>query len=345
MTSPIPGPRTKLGTTGLEVCRLGFGGIPIQRLTEAEAVRLIGVALDGGIDFYDTAAGYTDSQRKLGAGLAGHRDRVVIASKSMARGAEAIAADLDRALSDLRTEYLDVYQLHNVASMAELEQVTAPGGALDGLLKARDAGKVRYIGLSSHKPAVALQALERFPFATVQVPVNYIETLALPELVPAARRRGVGTIAMKPVGGGAFVHRTENFRFIFAAGIDVAIPGMDDPRQVAENLAVLSDLRPLTVAETALLEQEKKELGDTFCRRCEYCMPCPNGLPIAFLHVLRAYWFRYGLKDWVHQRLAALKKTYRDCTGCGECVGKCPYHLPSPELFAAMRDEIERSRN
>ncbi|HNX99064.1 MAG TPA: aldo/keto reductase, partial [Candidatus Aminicenantes bacterium] len=98
MTSPIPGPRTKLGTTGLEVCRLGFGGIPIQRLTEAEAVRLIGVALDGGIDFYDTAAGYTDSQRKLGAGLAGHRDRVVIASKSMARGAEAIAADLDRAL-------------------------------------------------------------------------------------------------------------------------------------------------------------------------------------------------------------------------------------------------------
>ncbi len=320
---------------------MGFGGIPIQRLSGDEATRLIVLALEKGIDFFDTAAGYTDSQKKLGVALAGHRNRVVIASKSMGRGEQEITADLDQALRDLATDHLDLYQLHNVASMPDLERVTAPGGALAALVRAREAGKIRHIGLTSHKPAVAFEALKRFSFATLQVPVNYIETLALAELIPRARRDGIGIIAMKPVGGGAFVHRAENFRFIFQSGVDVAIPGMDDPRQVAENVAVLEDLRPLTAAETALLEQEKKELGDTFCRRCEYCMPCPQGLPIAFLHVLRAYWFRYDLKDWVRQRLAALPRTYRDCSSCGECVGKCPYGLPSPELFAEMRAALE----
>ncbi len=185
-----------------------------------------------GINFFDTARGYTDSESKLGRVLSRHRDRVVIASKSFSRGASEILGDIETSLKLLQTDHIDIYQCHNVASEADLEKVLAPDGAVAGLVKAREQGKIRHIGLSGHKPRIVGLALERFAFETIQVPCNFMETEAVQELIPMARRKHVGIIAMKPVGGGNIRETALNFRFIFNQGVDVAIPGMDSERQV-----------------------------------------------------------------------------------------------------------------
>ncbi len=331
-TSLVPG--------GSKILRMGMGGIPIQRLDARRSDRLLEKAVASGISFFDTARGYTDSESKFGRVLSLHRDRVVIASKSFSRGAADILGDIETSLRLLQTDHIDIYQCHNVASESDLEKVLAADGAVAGLVKAKEQGKILHIGLSGHKPRILSLALSRFAFATIQVPCNFMETEAMQELIPLARRRGIGVIAMKPVGGGNIRETALNFRFIFSQGVDVAIPGMDAEKQIEENVAALADLSPLRPGETARLQKEKDRLGDSFCRRCEYCMPCPQGLPISFLHVLKNYYFLYDLKDWVWERMDALAKTYKDCAACGQCVKKCPYHLDMPGIFRSTWEKM-----
>jgi hypothetical protein len=338
------GRAARLFPGGGDVLRMGMGGIPIQRLDARGSDRVLEKAIAAGINFFDTARGYTDSESKFGRVLPRYRGQVLIASKSFSRGAAAILRDIETSLRDLHCDHIDVYQCHNVASEADLEKVLAPDGAVAGMLEAQAQGKIGHIGLSGHKPRILALALERFAFATIQVPANFMETEAMRDLIPAAQRQGVGVIAMKPMGGGNIRETVLNFRFIFNQGIDVAIPGMDTEQQVAENVAALDDLSPLNAEETARLQAERERLGDRFCRRCEYCMPCPQGLPIPFLHVLRNYYFLYGLKDWALERLGGLASTYKDCVACGECVGKCPYHLDMPAIFRETWEKMQADR-
>jgi predicted aldo/keto reductase-like oxidoreductase len=334
------GREVQLGATGLKVMRMGMGGIPIQRLDVDQADRLLENAVGAGINFFDTARIYTDSESKFGRVLSRYRGQVVIASKSFSRGAAAILHDIDSSLAHLKTDYIDIYQCHNIAGEDDLAKVLADDGALAGLVKAREQGKIRHIGLSGHKPRIVQKALSAFPFATIQIPCNFMETDALADLMPLAKKLQTGVIAMKPIGGGNIKEINLNFRFIFNQGIDVAIPGMDSEKQVAENVAALENLSPLAFEETARLQKEKDRLGDRFCRRCEYCMPCPQGLPISFLHVLKNYYFLYDLQDWVWERINSLAKTYKDCAACGECVKKCPYHLNMPEIFRTTWEKM-----
>jgi len=336
---------TYLGKTTLKVRRIGFGGIPIQRLGLEESDRLIRRAVDLGINFFDTSRIYTDSEEKLGRVFHSCRDKVVIASKSYSRGGAEVSIDIETSLKALQTDYIDVMQCHNVASVNDLQQILAPNGALEALQKAQKAGKIRYIGISGHKPPVLIEALRQFDFATLQVPLNLVETGALDELIPLAKEKQIGVIAMKPMAGGAVQNVGLNLRFILTHGADVAIPGMDAENQVKENLSVLDNLAPLTGEEEAILDRERQELGESFCRRCEYCMPCPEGLPISFLHVLNAYYFRYNLKDWAWQRIDSLPKSFKDCVACGQCVSRCPYNLDNPVIFKTAWEEILADRH
>jgi predicted aldo/keto reductase-like oxidoreductase len=331
---------TNLVPDGRKILRMGMGGIPIQRLDEKASDRVLEKAIDAGINFFDTARGYTNSESKFGRVLPRHRERVLIASKSFHRDAPGIMRDIETSLQQLQTDHIDLYQCHNVANENDLEKVLAGDGAVAGLVKAKEQGKVLHIGISGHKPRILTMALERFAFATIQIPANFMETEAFLDLVPQARKRGVGVIAMKPIGGGNIRETALNFRFIFNQGIDVAIPGMDSEKQVEENVATLADLTLLDAGETARLQEEKERLGDHFCRRCEYCMPCPQGLPISFLHVLKNYYFLYDLKDWAWERLGGLAKTYKDCIACGQCVQKCPYHLDMPGIFKGTWEKM-----
>lgn len=324
---------------------IGFGGIPIQRLTLEESDRLLQQAVEEGIAFFDTARIYTDSEEKMGRVLPRHAERIMVATKSYSRDGRAMAADIDLSLENLGLERIDLYQCHNVSTEEDLDKILAPGGALEAMETARREGKIAFIGISGHKPWIVEKALDHFPFFSIQVPFNFIERKAAETLLPKARSMGVLSIAMKPLAGGAFTNGPLSLRWNLSHGIDLVIPGMDKPGQLAENCRAARPLRPLDDSETARLQEVADRLGDRFCRRCEYCMPCPQGLNIPFLHLLEAYYFRYDLKEWAWERIHALPKSYSDCIGCGECVRKCPYELDMPRLFADDWRRIQADHN
>ncbi len=329
-----------LGKTDMEVSVVGFGGIPLQGLSPAEAERLLHHALDMGINFFDSARAYTDSEEKMGKALSGKRDNIFLASKALSRTADSMAAELEASLKNLRTDRIDLYQTHSVGSLEQLEKILAPGGAYEALSKAREAGKIRWIGVTGHSRPVLCKAVETGLFDTVQLPFNPIEDEWEQDLLPAAREAGMGTIGMKPLAGGAIRNARAAIRFSLTRGIDVSIPGMDAIEQVDENCSAGDGLAPQGDDELAGLQREKKLWGERFCRRCAYCMPCPEGLDIPFLLLIEGYYTRYGLEGWARERLAALPKTYDDCTACGECLERCPYNLPIPDMMAEAGGRI-----
>jgi predicted aldo/keto reductase-like oxidoreductase len=329
-----------LGRTGLEVSAVGFGGIPIQGVAEAEAHAVVRAALDAGITFFDSARGYTDSEAKLGRALAGAGDRIAVATKTMARTAAAMAADIETSLRNLGRDAVDLYQMHNVASKEILDQVLGPGGAYEAMARARRDGKIRFVGVTGHSREALLRAVETDLFDTVQHPYNPLEAEWRSDVIPAARARGLGVIGMKPAAGGALRDVPAALRFALHDGVDVAIPGMDAVAQVVENAAAGAALDPPTRADLAAFAEEARRWGGRFCRRCGYCKPCKNGLDVPFLLLIEAYYTRYDLKGWALERLAGLEKKYADCAACGECAERCPYGLPIPELLAAAAAKV-----
>jgi predicted aldo/keto reductase-like oxidoreductase len=329
-----------LGRTGMAVSVIGFGGIPIQRLAFPEAEEILLSALDRGINFIDTARGYTDSEQKIGRVLKKRRDQVVIATKATARDQAGMTAELEQSLVNLNTDVIDLYQIHAVESDQQLDQVLGSGGAFQALDKAREQGKVRFIGVTGHVHQVLERAVKTGLFDTVQHPFNPLETDWLNDVIPAAKAQGLGTIGMKPIGGGALGYVPLALRFSLTQGMDLIIPGMDSLDQVRENASVGETLTPLNEEELALFEEERARLGPHFCRRCGYCMPCDNGLHIPYLLLLQAYYERYDLPDWSMDRLATFEKKYWDCAACGECTLRCPYNLPVADLMKRGAEQM-----
>ena len=330
---------TTLGSTGLRISRMGFGGIPIQKV-DARATRALMERLCAlGVNYIDTARGYTVSEQYLGEALEGLRDRFVVATKSMARTREAMARDIDISLHNLRTDYIDLYQVHN-PSLKELEQVCAPGGALEALLEAKAAGRIGHIGVTAHMAAVFERALTLPWVETVMFPYNIVETQG-EALMKRAHEQGVGFICMKPLAGGALEDAALAMRFIAQnPDVSVVIPGMCDVREVRQNIDAFENTAPLTQAELAQIETIRKELGTQFCRRCNYCQPCTAGISMSGIFVLEGYLNRYGLGDWAKQRYAAMAKKAGDCVGCGVCETRCPYQLPIRDMLKRCKAEF-----
>ena len=257
-----------LGKTGPRVSRMGFGGIPIQKVNASVTHALMERLAQRGVNYIDTARGYTVSEQFLGEALEGGlREKFVVATKSMARTKEVMARDIDISLKNLRTDYIDLYQIHN-PSMAELEQVIAPGGALEALMEAKAAGKIRHLGLTAHMAAVFERALELDWVETVMFPYNIVETQG-EALMAKCREKNVGFICMKPMAGGALEDARLALRFIRQnENVSVVIPGMYDIREIDENLSAMEDISTLTSDELAKIETIRKELGTQFCRRC-----------------------------------------------------------------------------
>lgn len=330
---------TTLGKTGLTISRMGFGGIPIQKV-DAPAVRTLMQALsEQGVNYIDTARGYTVSERYLGEALEGLRDRFVIATKSMARTKAAMEKDIETSLANLRTDHIELYQVHN-PSLAELETVTAPGGALEALLEAKAAGKIGHIGLTAHMAAVFERALDMDWVETVMFPYNIVETQG-EALMRRCTEQNVGFIAMKPLAGGALEDATLALRFIRQnPDVTVVIPGMYSVEEARQNIAAVQDAAPLTQAELERIDAIRGELGTQFCRRCNYCQPCTAGIGISGIFVLEGYLQRYGLGDWAKARYAGMAKKAGDCIGCGACEARCPYQLPIREMLARCKAEF-----
>ena len=328
-----------LGKTGLKISRMGFGGIPIQRI-DAEGTRaLIHQLKDAGINFIDTARGYTVSEEYLGCALEGIREHFIIATKSMARTREAMAADIDVSLRNLRTDYIDLYQIHN-ATPEQLQQVMAPGGALEALQEAKAAGKIGHIGLTSHSLDTFKMALELDWVETFMFPYNIVETQA-EKLIAECAKRNIGFIDMKPLAGGAIENATLALRYICANdAVTVVIPGMAEIQELEQNMAAVNNTAAITAEEKAAFLEIRNQLGTNFCRRCNYCQPCAAGINISGCFLFDGYLQRYGLGDWAKGRYAAMPVKASACIGCGACEARCPYSLPIRDMLKKVAEHF-----
>lgn len=321
-----------LGKTGLKISRLGFGGIPIQKIDAEGTRRLIADLIEKGVNYIDTARGYTVSEEYLGYALEGVRDRFVLATKSMARTAEAMERDIGISLANLRTDYIDLYQVHNPNAW-DLERVISEGGALEALLAAKAAGKIGHIGITLHSAELFRQAIELPWVETVMFPYNIVETQG-EELIALCAERNIGFICMKPLAGGAIEEASIALRFAVSnPSVHVVIPGMASAEEIAENVAAASNTSPLTTEEESRIAEIRAALGTNFCRRCGYCAPCTAGINIPSVFLFEGYYSRYDLKAWAVDRYASLAKTASDCIGCGVCETRCPYELPIREML------------
>ncbi len=331
----------KFGKTGLIVSELGFGGIPIIRLGRGTAVKVIQRAYERGITFYDTANAYRDSEEKMGCAFEGKREKVVIATKTMKRDAQGATKDLENSLRMLKTDYIDLYQLHQIAQEKDLQAVTAPGGALAAVIKARDEGKVRFIGVTSHNLSMAVKLVESGLFSSIQFPFNFIESAAKDELHVKARERDMGILAMKPFAGGMIDNSRIAFKFLRQHPGVIPIPGYDSVDAVNEVVSFYS--RPNTVSErdTRVMEKYRQELGKQFCRRCEYCQPCPQGVMITPAMAYKIVASRMSPAVSVKFSRLAMESV-KLCVECGTCIERCPYDLPIPEMLKAGYDLYEK---
>ncbi len=323
---------TVLGKTGLKISRVGFGGIPIQRVDREQAKPLIVRLAQEGVNYIDTARGYTVSEEYLGYAMEGLRDKFILATKSMARTKETMEKDISISLQNLRTEYIDLYQVHN-PSAKDLEQVCAPGGALEALQEAKKAGKIGHIGITLHSVDLFREALELPWVETIMFPYNIVETQA-EELIARCAEKNIGFICMKPLAGGALENAHLAIRFIMQnPNVSVVIPGMAEEKEITQNIAAALDNAPLTEEEMAEISHIRNTLGTEFCRRCNYCAPCTAGINISGSILFEGYFNRYDLKDWAYDRYMALPVHADACVDCGLCESRCPYNLPIRKML------------
>lgn len=321
-----------LGKTGLMVSEVGIGGIPIQRSDVNAAKDLLAKAAELGVNFLDSARAYSVSESYLGEALEGIRERFVIATKSGAKTKEDMARDVDISLHNFRTDYIDLYQFHN-PSAAALEQIMAPGGALEALLEAKISGKIGHIGVTLHSREMFQQVLEYDWVETIMFPYNIVETQA-EELIARCAEHNIGFICMKPMAGGALDDASHAMRFLAQnENISIALPGMETVAELEQNVVAFADKSPLSACENEKIEAVRKELGSSFCRRCNYCAPCTAGISICSVFLFEGYLTRYNLVEWAKSRYEAMDKTASDCIGCGVCEPRCPYGLPIREMM------------
>ncbi len=335
--------RITFGKTGLTVSELGFGGIPVIRLNEESAVNVLRQAFDRGITIYDTANMYLDSEEKIGVAFHRMRDKVVIASKSIRRDAAGMTEHIEKSLKRLKTDYIDLYQLHQVSEEEAWNAIMAPQGAMEALLKAKDKGKIRHIGVTSHSLGMALKLVKTDLFSSIQFPFNFIEMEARDELHAAAKERNMGILAMKPFAGGMIDNADIAFKFLRQHPDVIPIPGFDSVEAVNQVISFYENKNEITQRDLDLMERYRTELGKQFCRRCEYCQPCPNGVMITPAMGYKVIALRMSPSVAVTFSRLSMESVLK-CDDCGACIEKCPYNLPIPDLLKAHYDLYERHR-
>ncbi len=330
-----------LGNTGLEVTRLGFGGIPIQRVSEAQAVDVVLHAIETGMDFIDTSRMYSTSEARIGKALKQTNKRVVLATKSMNRFADGIQKDIEVSLKNLQTDYIDIYQCHAVSSNDEYERVLKPGGALDGLRRAKEQGLIGHIGVTSHSLDLLEKIIDDGYFETIMVCLSFLEPAAKERIVPKAREKGIGILAMKPFSGGVIESPEVALKWVLAIPDILVLAGVEDKRLIDQNWRIFCGSWELSNEEQKSLEAITKEYDKKFCRRCDYCLPCTVGIHIQMVLGMKSFVKRLGPQALKNMLIMSLIKKAAECTGCGECMTRCPYSLPIPDMIKENLEWVE----
>lgn len=319
----------KLGNTGLLVNNVGLGGIPIQRITKEEAKEVILKAIECGCNFIDSAKGYTCSEEYIGYAIKGIRDKVILATKSMATSYEKMKEDINDSLKKFGVEYIDLYQIHNCKSWDQFNIIYE--GAYIALKEAKEKGLIKHIGITSHSIDFLNELLDsKYSqlIETIQVPYNFIEPMSK-DVIKKAAKMGKGTIAMKPLGGGEIENGKVAIKYLCNDKyLSVAIPGVASVKEVTENYTI-KDYK-LTEEELKYIKEKQEKVKGVFCHRCGYCLPCSVGIDIPTIFTFEKYYLDYNLKAWAEARYNSSKINASDCIKCGICLKRCPYGIDIP---------------
>jgi len=349
----------ELGNTGLCVSAIGLGGVMLSSSKTEHAVQIVRRALELGITYFDLARSYGDTEIKVGLGLEGERERVVLSSKTGARTRDDAWRQINESLERLRTDYLDNCHLHALHSSADIDRRLGPGGALEALIEAREQGLIRHIGCSAHRATTLVEALDRFDFEIILVPINIVEREPLDALIPICRKKGVGVTIMKPLATGLLPARLA-LKWLLNQDIDCAVPGVTTLAELEEDAETGHQDPALTPEEEWQVCAIRERLEHERCRICHLCEPCPQEIPIAITLGTDVMYDHYrtmgpaGFRSFCWSREAIDRDLPRrqkriaaiaSCTRCGECEPKCPHGLPIVEMLQrvvpAMQDMVE----
>lgn len=328
-----------LGSTGIKVNRNGFGALPIQRIDDKDAVKIVRKAYEAGITFFDTARFYTDSEEKLGKAFEGMRNQVYIATKTGATTVEQFWKDLETSLKNLKTDYIDLYQFHNPAFCPK------PGdesGIYDAMLEAKKKGMVKHIGITNHRLHIAKEAVESGLYETLQFPFSYISGNQELELVKQCEEKNMGFIAMKALSGGLINNSAAAYAFIAQFENVLPIWGIQRESELDEFISYIDNPPTMTKEINKVIESDRKELSGEFCRGCGYCMPCPVGIEINNSARMSLMLRRAPSKAWLTPEWQEKMKKIESCLQCGKCKGKCPYGLDTPTLLKKNYEDYQK---
>jgi predicted aldo/keto reductase-like oxidoreductase len=324
--------KVRLGRTNLIVTKLGWGGIPIQRVGEREAVSVIRAVVEMGVDLLDTARGYTNSEHRIGLALQRIERPFILSSKSPVRTAK-IYNDVRESLKQMKAKKINIYHLHNVSNFEEYERVMAPGGGYEGLKRARDEGLIDHIGLSSHNLQILEKAVIDGHVDVIMACYSFLEPDTLRKVFPLAKEKDVGILTMKPFSGGVIEEAGPALRFVLSTANIIPIPGSETLERARENWKIFAEGYSLTEEDKERIEVIKKEFDCRFCRRCDYCQPCTEKIKIQYAVGLKSMIKRMGPNIQELKWVTDVVEKARHCSECGECLPRCPYHLPIPDLI------------
>ena len=327
--------KIRLGKTGLSVTKTSFGALPIQRLTVEDAADILRAARDAGVNYFDTARAYSDSEHKLSVAFAGlPRDQVIIATKTGAKNAEIMRTHLAESLSTLGTAYIDVYQFHNPPFIPK------PGGE-DGLYDAasaaRDAGQIRFIGITQHSLEGAFQAVESGLYDVLQYPFNHLATEREIALVRLCAEKNIGFVAMKAMSGGLITDAAIPFAYISTFENVVPIWGIQRKSELEQFIRLEAELPQIDDAMRKRIEKDRRELAGAFCRSCGYCLPCPADIPIPMANRITQLLTRSPSAQWLTDEWRKNMEKVEQCMHCGLCESRCPYNL---KPYETMPDQL-----
>lgn len=331
--------QVRLGKTEIVVDKNGFGALPIQRVSEESAEKLLLRAYEGGMRFFDTARFYTDSEKKMGQAFKGMREKVYIATKTAAVTPEVFRKDLNTSLENLQTDYIDLYQFHNPSFCPK------PGdgsGVYEAMLEAKEKGIVRHIGITNHRLTVAKEAIESGLYETLQFPFCYLASEKELELVQMCKEADMGFIAMKALSGGLITNSAAAYAYLAQYENVLPIWGVQRMRELEEFLSYIKNPPVMTEELQKIIDDDRAELAGEFCRGCGYCMPCPVGIEINNCARMSLLLRRSPAQLQLTEEVQAKMKLIESCLHCGKCASKCPYGLDTPALLQKNYEDYKK---
>ncbi len=327
--------KNRIGKTDMEVTHLSFGGIKLHGNMPDKAENIVSKALDLGINYIDTARCYGDSEILIGAVMKNRRSECYLSSKSIRRSKEETAEDIDISLKNLNTDMIDIYFCHDISREQHYEKVMSDSGSLSAIKTAQKAGKIRYIGISTHRADIATKAINSGEFDAIMLSINLFDQEFIKDVIPIARKAEMGIIGMKPLAGGAFSFPQIALKYSLAQDVDAQLVGISSIAELDEDFQIADKFVPPSEDEMKKLMDEAKELGKDFCRQCGYCLPCTVDIDIPKVFLYERYAKRFWLDDYAKEQYALLVVKGDECIECGKCEEKCPYELPIMEKIAS----------